>query len=282
MAGPTRVAAPALPLRRRINKRLVAMLARLAPLVFRAWMTLVERTSRIHDSDGRALVEAVARGERAIAILPHQDCLLLPWLFRGHGFSTLANIGDAGDIVAAILESLDFQVERGGSSSRSSRRTAVFSRLTRIGRRPDGQGFLLAITPDGSRGPALACKPGYEFLALRTRASVYCLKVLASRAIYLDTWDRTAIPLPFSDIWIDVEGPFPVPQPATRENLEELRRSSEERLHEMHRRIFDRAGQPPRPGAIHHYGEKEEAFYSRATGSAASAASAGEPGESPD
>ena len=97
------------------------------------------------------------------------------------------------DRVGAILERCGFDVLRGGTSSRASRRTPIFDDLVaRIANRP---GAITAVTPDGSRGPAGAVQPGIALLACRTGAELYCLKIHARPALYLPTWDRTMIPL---------------------------------------------------------------------------------------
>lgn len=250
-----------LPFRRRLNRRLNALGCLLAPPVFRAWMRLVEKTSRIHDHGGNALLARVADGERVVAILPHQDCLTLPWLFRGNGFGTVASIGDAGNVIAAVLATIGFDVKRGGSSRGNSRRSPVFSELTGYARSRGEGGFLLAITPDGSRGPALACNPGYVFVALRSRANIYCIKVHSRRARYLNTWDATAIPLPFSDITVEVEGPFTLPKRPTRVELDEMHKTTEAALHGLQRKVFADAGQPMKPAVLTCYGEEQRTDY---------------------
>ncbi|MFT4570340.1 MAG: lysophospholipid acyltransferase (LPLAT)-like uncharacterized protein [Hyphomicrobiaceae bacterium] len=268
MAGPATPAAPRLPLLRRLKRHGVALLMRLIPFLYGGLLGLVERTSRIHLTGVNELFERVAAGERVVTILPHQDIVLLPWLVRNKGWGTLASVGDAGDIITAGLEPFGFNVARGGSSSRSSRRTMPFEALVTFAEEEMTKGtggFVIAITPDGSRGPALACKPGFAVVAARTGAKIYCMKAYCRRARYLKTWDHTAIPLPFSEIWFDIEGPFEMPENPTREEIEETRRQSEAHLHEMNRRAFARAGQPLLPATLHTYTEDQRDVYTQKT-----------------
>lgn len=238
-----------LPLHRRLRKRGIALLAAIVPPLYRAYMNLVMATSRLQDHGASELVQGIRNGDRVILVLLHQDVIFLPWVFRGSDGCTVASIGDAGDVIAAALAPVGYTVKRGGSSSRKSRRTEVFSDLVRFGQEHK-EGLFIAITPDGSRGPAGALKPGFDFLALRSRAKIYIAKGHAHRAYFFKGWDRTMLPLPFTELSVDIEGPFELPAKPTRESMEELRQRTELAMHALHRRVFERAGQTPVPAQL--------------------------------
>jgi hypothetical protein len=119
--------------------------------------------------------------------------------------------------------------------------------MIRYGRERATSGFVIAITPDGSIGPAGACKPGFGLVALQTAASVWCIKIHASPALLPDTWDRTTIPLPFGRVWARMEGPLAVPADADAATLEQIRLAAEASLHRLHARVFAEGGQLPVP-----------------------------------
>ncbi len=247
-------AAQQLPASRRLKKTGVRLVVRLAPAFYRAWMRTVAATSQIDESAARELDERRRRGERIVLLMLHQDVFAAPWFLRGIGVCGLASTGDAGDIIDEVMRSLGHTNVRGGTSGRESRRRTLgaLRDMIRYGRARMDEGFVIAITPDGSIGPAGACKPGFGLVALETRASVWCIKIHASRAVFPDTWDRTTIPLPFGRVWARMEGPFEVPPDADAAALERVRIEAETALHRLHQRVFAEGGQRAVPNLSRH------------------------------
>ncbi len=241
----------------------MAALSLIAPLLYRAYMALVCATSRIDLSGLEPLFASRSTGSSAILALLHQDVFAGPYLIRNRRIITFVSISDAGTIVASLLERLGFCVERGGTSSRMSRLVPVFSRLVaRCREHTRHGGAIVVFACDGSRGPAGAVQPGVALFAMKTGARIYCAKLDARPAMYLRTWDRTLIPLPFSRIRVHVDGPIEVPGGRKREDLDGLRLRIEKSLHELHARAFGgrrpipkliglgEAGRPARAGRI--------------------------------
>jgi lysophospholipid acyltransferase (LPLAT)-like uncharacterized protein len=235
-------------MRRRWKKAGIRLLAGVTPPFYMAYMRLVLATSRVVRIGMDEMVATARTGANVALPVLHQDVLLSGIVFRDLGIVTVANVGDSGDIIAAVLARCGFEVVRGGSSSRPSRRTPVVRELlARIGERRGASGTIWAVTPDGSRGPAGAVKPGVAFVAMKTASKVYCLKIHASRALYVRTWDRTAIPLPFGTITVELDGPLAFEPQTSRAAMEALRREVEGRLHALQERAFARAGRRPIP-----------------------------------
>lgn len=251
---PGQPAAEALPASRRLKKAGVRAVARIAPLVYRAWMRTVAATSRVDESAAHELDRRRRRGERIVLLMLHQDVFVAPWFLRGIGVCGLASTGDAGDIIDSVMQSLGHCNVRGGTSGRESRRRTLgaLRAMIRYGRERAAEGFVIAITPDGSIGPAGACKPGFGLVALETGASVWCIKIHASPALMPKTWDRTVIALPFGQVWARMEGPFEVPADADAAALETLRLEAEAALHRLHARVFAEGGQEPAPPLSRH------------------------------
>jgi lysophospholipid acyltransferase (LPLAT)-like uncharacterized protein len=243
-----------MPASRRLKKAGVRLVVRIAPAFYRAWMRAVAATSSVDESAARELDERRRRGERIVLLMLHQDVFVAPWFLRGLGVCGLASTGDAGDIIDAVMRSLGHCNVRGGTSGRESRRRTLgaLREMIRYGRERAGEGFVIAITPDGSIGPAGACKPGFGLVALETRASVWCIKIHASPAFFPGTWDRTTIALPFGRVWARMEGPFEVPPDADAALLERIRGEAEAALHRLHARAFTEGGQRPVPRLSHH------------------------------
>lgn len=217
-------------------------------------MRLVAVTSVVDESAARELDERRRRGERIVLLMLHQDVVVAPWFLRGLEVCGLASTGDAGDIIDAVMRSLGHCNVRGGSSGRGSRHRPLVAlrALIRHGRERAAGGFVIAITPDGSIGPAGACKPGSALVALETGASLWCIKIHASPALFVRSWDRTTIPLPFGRVWARMEGPFALPPGAGAADLEAVRLETEDSLHRLHAAVFREGGQRAVPPLARH------------------------------
>jgi len=238
-----------LPLTRRAKKAGVRVLTRGLPALYRAYMRLVYTTGRVDDSATRTLIARQQGGARIVLLMLHQDVFVAPWFLRGLPVCGLAAISDAGDLIAAAMASLGHTTVRGGSSARASRRRTrgPLREMIRYGKTHAGEGFVIAITPDGSYGPAGACKPGFGLVALETGAELWCIKIRANRALYAPTWDRTMIPLPFATITAEMSGPVGIPAGSNADGIEDIRREMEARLHRLHRDAFNNIGRVPVP-----------------------------------
>jgi lysophospholipid acyltransferase (LPLAT)-like uncharacterized protein len=244
-ASPT--ASDPAPLPRRMKKRGVEWLTRLLPRIYVAYLRFVERTSDVDARELTALLDNRSPGDHIAFALLHQDVLALPWFFRGRGVTALAQKTDAGDIIAAILERIGFLAARGGTSASVKRRVPVVQKMIKDAVER-GDGGVVAITPDGSSGPAGVVRPGIAYFALRTGATVYCVKLVAARAVFAPTWDRTQIPLPFNRIRVHVSRPLPAPTGhVTVGDFETFRAEVEKNLHALHYRGFAEAGRAPVP-----------------------------------
>jgi lysophospholipid acyltransferase (LPLAT)-like uncharacterized protein len=235
------------PLRRRLKKRGVQALTRFLPRVYAVYLRFVERTSHVDARELTALLDERAPGEHIAFALLHQDVLALPWFFRGRGVTALAQKTDAGDIISAVLEHIGFVAARGGTSASAKRRVPVVQQMIKEAAE-SSDGSVVAITPDGSSGPAGVVRPGIAYFALRTGATVYCVKLVAAHSLFAPTWDRTQIPLPFNRIRVHVSPPLVPPQGnVTLGDFESFRASVEKNLHALHYRGFAVVGRAPVP-----------------------------------
>ncbi len=73
-------------------------------------------------------------------------------------------------------------------------------------------GWDLAFTPDGPRGPASAVQPGVVLAAAATGLPIQPVAVAASRARRLRSWDRFLVPLPFAAVHFVYGEPLTVPR----------------------------------------------------------------------
>jgi lysophospholipid acyltransferase (LPLAT)-like uncharacterized protein len=83
-----------------------------------------------------------------------------------------------------------------------------------------GNGLHLAITPDGPRGPRRELKPGLIVVATQTGDPIVPMGIGFTRAWRAHSWDRFAVPLPFSTIVGVIPAPISIPARLDRGDLE--------------------------------------------------------------
>ena len=81
-------------------------------------------------------------------------------------------------------------------------------------------GVSAAITPDGPRGPRREFQAGAVFLASRTGMPLVPMCVAYDRPWRMASWDKLAIPRPFSRVVICLARALPVPDRANKESLQ--------------------------------------------------------------
>ena len=109
-----------------------------------------------------------------------------------------------GEYTGRIMQKFGFVKVRGSSS-----KGAV--RALRGMRRALEEGWTVAFTIDGPKGPRYLAKPGPVVLARSTGAPMVAFHIALERAWVLNTWDRCMIPKPFSRALMRISRAIPVP-----------------------------------------------------------------------
>ncbi len=88
-------------------------------------------------------------------------------------------------------------------------------------------GAVVAITPDGPRGPAERVQPGAIAAAQHAGVPIVTVGVRASSAWYLRSWDRMCIPKPFAAIDVRYSPPIRIGagKEGLRQGIEVVQRS---------------------------------------------------------
>ena len=176
---------------------------------------------RLHEQDAR-----LDRGERCILALWHSRLLPLAYTHRNRSIAVLISRHRDGELIARILARLGSLAARGSSTRGGEEGIREMLRHAEEGR-------LLAITPDGPRGPSLQVKPGIVYLASRTGFPVLPLAAGASSAWVLDSWDRFRIPKPFARVVVAYGAPIHVPPRLADEEVEVWRMRIEGAMREL-------------------------------------------------
>ncbi|HEV8580045.1 MAG TPA: lysophospholipid acyltransferase family protein [Thermoanaerobaculia bacterium] len=159
-----------------------------------AWFIRALRASvRLrHHGDDR-LRQWERSGEHFILAFWHRHLLLMPYAYRGGRISVLVSQSKDGELIARTVARLGIDSTR-GSSSRGG--VAGMKALLRKA----AEGWDIAFTPDGPRGPVREVQPGVILAAAATGLPIQPVAVAASRAKLLRSWDRFMVPLPFSTV----------------------------------------------------------------------------------
>lgn len=130
----------------------------------------------------------------------HDQSLLTAIFFRwslvpsGFPLAVLVSRSADGDLPARVATAWGGHVAR-GSASRGGR-----GGLRELYRIVQERGASPMVAPDGPKGPRRVCKPGGIALAQLAGIPVLPVALHAEHAWYLGSWDRLAIPWPFSHI----------------------------------------------------------------------------------
>jgi lysophospholipid acyltransferase (LPLAT)-like uncharacterized protein len=196
---------------------LIKLTAFLGSCVIRLWMSTVRYRMAQLDED---LHPTDARRRRVIYIIWHES-ILFPTSFRGKAHVLVSQHRD-GELIARLCQQLGFPTVRG--STRRGGAQALLQ-LTRIVRRSH-----LVMTPDGPRGPRRHIQPGLIFLAAHLGLPIVPCGVAYDRAWRANSWDRFAVPRPWSTAYGVIGQAIPVPPHLSRKKLEEFRALVEQRM----------------------------------------------------
>jgi hypothetical protein len=139
---------------------------------------------------------------------------------RGHHrhgkLAALTSASKDGALISGILQNFGVQPVRGSTSRRGGQ---ALLELTSWG----AQGYHLAVTPDGPRGPCYAVHDGVIALAQVTGMPIIPYSCHVGWKIRVKSWDRFQIPLPFSRCAMTFGAPIRVPREATDADRTQLR-----------------------------------------------------------
>ena len=173
-------------------------------------------------------------GTPVIFVFWHGRLLPLVYVHRYQRAVVLVSEHGDGEYMTRILERFGFGTVRGSSTRGGVRGLKGLIRAAR-------QGYDLAVTPDGPRGPNRALKPGALTVARMTGLPLIPIGVGASAAWRADSWDRFLVPRPFSRVRIAYGEPCFVSRNAGEAEVERAARTVTQSLTDLSVRVGDGA-----------------------------------------
>jgi lysophospholipid acyltransferase (LPLAT)-like uncharacterized protein len=187
-------------------------------MAIRTWVG----TMRRHDVVLAPGVHPTTPEFRGLYCFWHENMLLPGYLYGGLGARVLISQHADGQIITEVIRRLGFGAVRG-----STTRGGVQALRTIMSTSRDGH---LVFTPDGPRGPRREVKPGIVYVASRTGLPVVPVGVGYDRPWRAGSWDRLAVPRPFSRGVMVFGEALAIPPDVEGDDLERFRSLVNDRL----------------------------------------------------
>ncbi len=182
-------------------------------------------SSRFHirfDDPSSDPAQARVSGQRFIYAFYHELMLFPAYYWARPEMQILISDHRDGELITQVVKRLGFGVVR-GSTTRGGARA-----LREMTQRAD-QGHL-CVTPDGPKGPRRHVHQGVPFLGRQTGLPIVGVGLAFKRPWRAKSWDKFAVPRPFSTAAAVALEPMSVPPDADRATLEECRAEIERRM----------------------------------------------------
>ena len=185
-------------------------------------------------------------GERPLIGSFWHSCIIpATYMCRNLDVRVMSSNSYDGEYMGRIIRRFGFVAVKGSSS-----RNAVRALLGL--RRALQEGWSVAFTLDGPRGPRYKVKPGPVALARSSGVPLTMFHLAVDRAWVLNTWDRLIIPKPFSRVLMRFGKLIPVPSETSDEELEHYQQELQEsldRVREFAEHNIEKVGSPDFPYA---------------------------------
>lgn len=143
----------------------------------------------------------------------HGRMLMMPHVkMPGEDVRVMISEHGDGELITQVMRCFSIGAIRGSTSKKGDMAALQALRALK-------QGVTIAITPDGPRGPRMRLSPGIVTLAALSGAPVVPLSFATRSMKLLKSWDRFALPLPFSRGVYLAGPPVQIPREAAREGL---------------------------------------------------------------
>lgn len=132
-------------------------------------------------------------GQPVMIVMWHERLWMSPYMYNTKlgkicAITTESRIAQLGHL---LLRRFDFEAEM----IDPRKNPLAFNR--RILRRIRN-GYSIAVSPDGTRGPRRECKSYPIKWVRKSQVPVFCVAFSMRRSLRLPTWDRSRVPLPFN------------------------------------------------------------------------------------
>ncbi|MFT6332823.1 MAG: lysophospholipid acyltransferase (LPLAT)-like uncharacterized protein [Lentimonas sp.] len=190
---------------------------------------MVNLTSRTNISGSNYAFERFKNNQSVIINSWHHQIMMSPFVPKQirkfnttKKISSLASKHGDGRFVGKIMEKSGvINIPGSSQDGRKSNRGIDMKGLKAIFRAIKNE-LGIAITPDGPRGPSRKINGEVVKIAQITGAPIIPVGIGYSKYFELKTWDKFAVPLPFSKICFYYGEPFFVPKNISEEDIKNI------------------------------------------------------------
>ena len=209
------------------------------------FIRLIGPTMRVCISREEGAQETV--GQRPLILnFWHAGIIPATYFFRNLGIRVMSSNSYDGEYMGRIIHKFGFVAVKGSSSRNAVRALLGLRRALK-------EGWSVAFSIDGPRGPRHQVKPGPVTLARSSGVPLTMFHIVIDRAWVLNTWDRLIIPKPFSRVLLRFGKLIPVPADASDADLERYQQElqhSLDRIREFAEANIQKVGSPEFPYGI--------------------------------
>ena len=212
-----------------------SLLLRIVPKFFSWIMRLWFGTCRVtvHNGD---IMSSIKRGDtNIVASFWHYSIIYIFYFVRNYSATAMVSASKDGEYIARLAAELGFNTVRGSKNNKGVEALKGMLRAVRAG--DNG-----AIVADGSQGPARKAQAGALLVAAKTGKPVVPMVWSASSYFTIKSWDKTAIPKPFSRVDLYFGDSMYLPRKVTAEELEEHRCILEKNLNDIYSKAWSLYG----------------------------------------
>jgi lysophospholipid acyltransferase (LPLAT)-like uncharacterized protein len=206
-----------------VNPTTERILLSVVPRLAWLYIRLLRRTLRTRYERSEVLDACRRDPGQYILAFWHSRFLMMPFAYPDRRITILSSRHRDSEMLARVLVRFGYALSKGSSTEGGAAGLRDVIRKVR-------DGYDVAFTPDGPRGPRRRAKPGVIAAARLTGLPVVPVAFSAVPASRLRTWDRTLVPRPFGRGLYLYGTPLRVPRDAAEAEQERLRLSLETEL----------------------------------------------------
>jgi lysophospholipid acyltransferase (LPLAT)-like uncharacterized protein len=204
-----------------LKQRVSGALINLATLIIKTWFN----TCRIRILQEDLHKEFFLGDRQFIAVTWHRASIFFCYYYGPFHPVVMFSRSQDGEYLARFAEKCGVFPVRGSSQHGGERALIQMIRLLKAGHR------ICSTVLDGPQGPRFKAKRGLLLLAKRSGVPLLPIIWSSRRPLTLEkTWDKTMIPRPFSEVFINYGAPLTIPQNCNELEMEVLQQELENRL----------------------------------------------------
>lgn len=200
-----------------------------------AYIWVVNVTTRWEKQGSLEDYHCLAEDTGVLALIWHGRLFMTPVWAPSHIRSVaMISANRDGDLISGIVGRWGVKAARGSSYDHAKKRDKGGVRAYIQARRELKKGgVVVAISPDGPRGPRMRIQAGAAQIAIETQKPTILMTYSARWAITLNSWDRFLVPLPFGRGAQIFSEPIAPPKETDENTVQAFGKLLEARLTEM-------------------------------------------------